>query len=97
MIRVDIHPDVRGKYIITVLDPGQPDRGILLSSTSQGYENAGDAEAIVHRLFGGPHPGAMLDVADADTFAAGGAGVPEPVELYVTYKSGRVRGAERLR
>lgn len=92
-IKVDIHPDVRGKYVVSVGDPGD----IWLSSTSQGYENIGDAERIVRRAFGGPHPGAMLSVDDADAFAAGGAGVPEPVELFVTHKDGTVTGPERLR
>lgn len=93
MIRVDIHPDKRGKYVVTVGDPGD----IWLSSTSQGYENVADPERIVRRCFGGPHPGAMLDVNDAEAFAAGGAGVPEPVELYIQYHSGKIVGPERLR
>lgn len=110
MIRVDIHPDKRGKYVVTVRDPGQPDDDILLSSTSQGYENVADAVRVVRRLFGGPHPyavaveAAVAQVADAvgvqppDVYAAGGAGVPEPVELFITGKStGITTGPERLR
>jgi hypothetical protein len=50
-IRIDIKPDVRGKYVVSVSDPGQPDDDILLSSTSQGYENTTNPANMVRRLF----------------------------------------------
>lgn len=68
-IQAHIHPDTRGKYTLTVRETGNNE--ILLSSTRQGYENAGDAEKLARRLFGGPHPIA---------FGGGGAarGIPQP-------------------
>ena len=97
MIDVHIHPDTRNKYVVTVRDSAGAADDILLSSTSQGYEDTGNPEAMVRRLFGGPHHGAMLSQTDAEVFAAGGAGVPEPVQLTITYVNGTVRGPERLR
>lgn len=104
MIDIHIHPDVRSKYVVTVKDsPGASD-DILLSSTSQGYEDADAPERMVRRLFGGPHaaptefvPFDQLEAAVAAVYAAGGGGVPEPVQLTVTYVDGTVRGPERLR
>ncbi|WP_349318883.1 hypothetical protein [Mycolicibacterium canariasense] len=49
MIDVEIEPDARDGYTLRVRD-GQ-NREILLSSTSQSYAHASDAEQIARRLF----------------------------------------------
>lgn len=94
-IRVTIHPDVRQKYVVTVMDSAGVDDDILLSSTSQGYENVDAPEAMVRRLFG--YPGPYLSAEAVAAMVADGAAMPEPVELFIQYVNGRCRGPERIR
>ncbi|WP_431231487.1 hypothetical protein ACQ856_18165 [Mycolicibacterium psychrotolerans] len=95
MIDIQIHPDVRNKYVVTVADSASPRDDILLSSTSQGYENVDAPERMVRRLFGYPPP--YLSAEAIAELAADGARMPEPVQLTVTYVNGTKRGPERLR
>lgn len=95
MINVHIHPDTRGKYVVTVSDPGQPDDDILLSSTSQGYENVAHPRGIVTRLFATPIANNREGRDLEDAVAVGLA--PEPVTLFVTYKDGTTAEPERIR
>lgn len=92
MIRVDIHPDVRGKYVVTV------SRGedILLSSTSQGYEGSANAADMVRGLW---PPVVPLEPDTPTVQVENGRGPTdyEPVHLYITHKNGTVTGPEQLR
>lgn len=71
MIRVEIKPRQDDLYDIWVI---AENGGVLLNS-SQGYENAADAEAIARKLFG---------MSWSDLMSA------EPVTLRIDYRDGRV-------
>ena len=70
MINVEIEPDQAGGYVLRVRDGDNKE--ILLSSTSQSYANAVDAEKVARRLFERQYGGRE----------------PEPVELRTTYRDG---------
>lgn len=96
MIRVEIEPVLeRTGYVLRVRD-GQ-NGNILLSSTSQSYSHAADAEALARRLFGGPPTAAGVASGGggagptATAVAVASGPVPEAVELVVALRNGAHR------
>lgn len=87
-IQAHVHPDTRGKFVVTVRDPANNE--ILLSSTSQGYENAGDAEKLARRLFGRTYnpPGITFYGPDGGVTAA----TPGHIETVVSGGGGGAEG-----
>lgn len=84
MIRVEIKPRQDDLFDIWVIAAN----GEVLLNSSQGYENASDAEAIARKLFGR---------IDFEASAREGVAMPpEPVTLRITYRNGKTQ-TEQIR